>query len=101
MKTTLDLPDDLIRAVKLRAVAQNRTLKDLVTEFLQRGLGMHSSEYPEQLLTSLRVEIGENGLPFIQCRLQAPATRMRVEELLLLEQQTQTEEDLKRVGVPL
>jgi hypothetical protein len=28
MKTTLDLPDDLERAVKIRAVEENRKLKD-------------------------------------------------------------------------
>ena len=88
MKTTLDLPDDLVRAVKLRAVAQNQTLKDLVIEFLQRGLGMHPLGRLEQPLTSSRVEIGENGLPFIRCQPQAPASRMSVEALLLLEQKT-------------
>lgn len=101
MKTTFDLPDDLVRAVKLRAVAQNQTLKDLVIELLQRGLGMHPPGRLEQPLTSSRVEIGENGLPFIRCQPQALASRMSVEALLLLEQQIQTEEDLKRVGISL
>ena len=34
MKTTLDLPDELIREAKLRAVLQGRTLRDLVAEYL-------------------------------------------------------------------
>lgn len=38
MKTTVELPDDLIRAIKLRAVRENRKLKDLVAELLRRGL---------------------------------------------------------------
>lgn len=38
MKTTLDLPDDLMREVKVRAAQQNRKLKDLVAELLRRGL---------------------------------------------------------------
>ena len=33
MKTTLDLPDDLVRAVKMRAVAEDRKLKDMVADF--------------------------------------------------------------------
>ncbi len=35
MKTTLYLPDDLFRDVKLRAVAQGRTLRDVVADFLR------------------------------------------------------------------
>jgi hypothetical protein len=38
MKTTLELPDDLLREVKLRAVRENRKLKDAVADLLRRGL---------------------------------------------------------------
>jgi hypothetical protein len=38
VKTTLDLPDDLMREVKLRAVNENRRIKDVVAEALRRGL---------------------------------------------------------------
>ena len=38
MKTTLDLPDDLMRAVKARADATDRKLKDVVAEAIARGL---------------------------------------------------------------
>lgn len=38
MKTTLDLPDELMKAVKLRAVEENRTMTDLIAEYLRRGL---------------------------------------------------------------
>jgi plasmid stability protein len=38
MKTTLDLPDDLARAVKIRAVEENRKLKDTIADLLRRGL---------------------------------------------------------------
>lgn len=43
MKTTLELPDDLVREIKLRAVQENRRIKDVATEALRRGL---SSEQP-------------------------------------------------------
>lgn len=39
MKTTLDLPDELVREMKLRALMQGRTLRDLATDFLRQGLG--------------------------------------------------------------
>jgi plasmid stability protein len=38
MKTTLDLPDDLVKEVKLRAVHEGKKLKDAVAELLRKGL---------------------------------------------------------------
>lgn len=38
MKTTLELPDELIRRVKLRAVHRNRKLKDEIAQLLEAGL---------------------------------------------------------------
>src|SRR5699024_10762471 len=38
MKTTLDLPDELMREVKVQAARSNRRLKDVVAELLERGL---------------------------------------------------------------
>jgi len=38
MRTTLDLPDPLFRAVKTRAVQQGVTLKDLLAQYIQAGM---------------------------------------------------------------
>lgn len=38
MKTTLELPDDLMRAAKVRAATQGRRLKDVVAELIRLGL---------------------------------------------------------------
>src|SRR5207248_5610567 len=57
MKTTLDLPDDLVRAVKIRAVEENRKLKDMVAELLRRGL---EQEPPPAVRRRVR-------LPLVQC----------------------------------
>ncbi|MGH8565763.1 MAG: hypothetical protein ACREXW_17400 [Gammaproteobacteria bacterium] len=51
MKTTLELPDDLMRAVKVRAAATERKLKDVVAELIRRGLEtapLSSAEDPLQ-----------------------------------------------------
>ncbi|MEA3212100.1 MAG: hypothetical protein QOE70_5157 [Chthoniobacter sp.] len=101
MKTTLDLPDELIREVKLRAVHQRRTVKDLVAEFIRQGLGLGPLGQTKKRPASSMVTIGERGLPVIQCNPNAPATRMSVKKLVALEQETQTEEDLKRAGLSL
>ena len=38
MKTTLDLPDVLMKQVKLRALQEGRKLKDAVADLLRKGL---------------------------------------------------------------
>jgi hypothetical protein len=40
MRTTIELPDDLFREAKTRAVEQGTTLKDLMIQFVRSGLGM-------------------------------------------------------------
>jgi hypothetical protein len=38
MKTTIDLPDALMMRVKLRAVQEQKKLKDAIAEWLERGM---------------------------------------------------------------
>ena len=38
MKTTLEIPDDLMRAVKTRAVESNQKLKDFIADALRKSL---------------------------------------------------------------
>jgi hypothetical protein len=46
MKTTLNLPDDLMRAVKLRAVEENRRLTGMIADLLRRGLAQEPAASP-------------------------------------------------------
>jgi hypothetical protein len=59
MKTTLDLPDHLMRQVKQRAVQQGRPIKELVADYIRQGL--HGSDpqlkrHPIDVATALRLE---------------------------------------------
>lgn len=45
MKTTLELPDEMMRRIKLRAVHRNRKLKDEIAQLLEAGLA--SAPTPE------------------------------------------------------
>jgi hypothetical protein len=99
MKTTLDLPDELVREAKLRALMQGRTLRDLVADFLRQGLGLATPNAAPALQPDSIVTRGANGLPVIRCREGAPAESMTVQEALQLEQQTQTQEDMRRAGL--
>jgi hypothetical protein len=47
MKTTLDLPEDLMREVKILAVEDNRKLKDTIADLLKQGLAQRRCETPQ------------------------------------------------------
>lgn len=100
MKTTLDLPDELIHAVKLRAVMQRRTVKDLVADFLRQGLGIAPPVQVAMPPADSMIAMGPDGLPVVRCQTGAPASKMRPLELLQLEQVALAEEDLRRAGMP-
>lgn len=82
MKTTLDLPDDLVRAVKIRAVEENKKLKDTVAELLRRGL---AKEHGQKSTVRRRLK-----LPLVECAHEArpdeEMTPQRVAEVLLDEE---------------
>ncbi len=91
MKTTLDLPDDLMKLVKLRAVEENRTLTVLIAELLRRGL---AEERTEPGVVRNRVK-----LPLVHVAHAAQAgeelTPERISEILLM-QEVEAHDDLMR-----
>ena len=101
MKTTLDLPDELVREMKLRAVMQGRTLRDLAAEFIRQGLGMAAPKPPQVPPPGSRIEIGADGLPIVRGVPAAPARRMSSEALIALEQALLAQEDMQRAGLPV
>jgi plasmid stability protein len=82
MKTTVDLPDDLARAVKVRAVEENRRLKDTIADLLRRGLAKEERR-PATVRRRLK-------LPLVECAHEArPGKEMtpeRVADVLLDEE---------------
>lgn len=78
MKTTFDLPEALVRKMKMKAVKEGRKLKDVATELLTRGL-----EQPEKLLRSParhRVQ-----LPLIEANPRLPAFNLTGQQIHELE----------------
>ena len=47
MKTTLDLPDELMHEVKIRAVHEHKKLKDAIAEFIRKGLAAGKTQPPK------------------------------------------------------
>jgi hypothetical protein len=70
MKTTLDLPADLVRALKLRAVRDGRKRKDAAADILRAGLAAQGGAIGEE--PPRVVKDKKTGLPVIQCRRAAP-----------------------------
>jgi len=100
MKTTIDLPEEVVHQIKLRAVMERRTVKELVEELLRQGLNLtHSAS--GQSAASKRILRGADDLPYIAC---GPAKGRRKKrtaaEIVAMEQEILTGEELKDAGVP-
>lgn len=48
MRTTVDIPDMLLKHLKARAALEGRTLRDLVVELVTKGLNAGGSVDPQQ-----------------------------------------------------
>src|SRR4051794_18967686 len=99
MTTTLELPDDVLRAVRLRAQRDGRGFSESVTDLLRDALALPSPPLPiDVLLPSPVMKINPvTGLPCFEGSPDAPAQRMTIAEPLALEQQSLYEEDLARL----
>ncbi len=86
VKTTVDLPDELMRTVKVRAASEGRSLKDVMSELIRRGLARDGR--PAGGVTS-RVR-----LPLVRCAHGASpsdeVTPERVATLLAQEEERRT-----------
>lgn len=91
MKTTLELPDDLVKQLKLRAVHEGKKLKDAVADTLRAGLAAKKAQAArsgrgKRELAVVRKD-RRTGLPVIQCPRAAPRGRDltpdRVAEILI------------------
>lgn len=98
MKTTLDLPDSLVKAVKLRALQDGRKLKDAVADLLRRGLKAAAEAEPDTTKPTIITD-KKTGLPVILCKRDASPqeelTPERVAEILLA-QETEWQHDAGR-----
>ena len=85
MKTALDLPDELMREVRLQAVLHGRKLKDEIADLLRLGLD-NASGGRAGTVASI-VQDPATGLPMVLCRHGATAvdemTPSRVASILL------------------
>lgn len=90
MKTTLDLPVELVREMKLRAAREGRKLKDVATEVVRRGL---SRGGPGEQMVVHRVK-----LPLIECAGAKAAAELSPDEVAetLLQQEVSWSDEAAR-----
>ena len=98
MKTTLDLPDQLLRQAKQRALLQGCTLKQLVADYIRQGLqGPSGAQMP---FTSAKLRTTAEGLPVFPAEQDLDKARIDLSEALQLEQTCLMQEDRRHVGLP-
>jgi len=80
MRTTIELPDELFREAKTRAVQEGTTLKDLMIQFVRSGLGAPAAGRAE---ASSRRTLPPVAIRRIRGRRPSPAlTKGQLQELL-------------------
>lgn len=86
MKTTVELPDSLVKQIKLRAIRDGRKLKDAVAELLSRGLAADAGTKRRSAAAAI-FDNPKTGLPVIQCahaaRTDSEITPDRAADILL------------------
>ncbi len=94
MKTTIDLPADLVKEMKFLAVHEGRKLKDVAADLLKRGLGSANSSpsvsSPRKTTTKL---------PLVSSTNAVPASRISTAELITLEQENRRQKYPCGVGL--
>ena len=89
MKTTLELPDSLVKEIKLRAVRRGQKLKDAVAELLHKGLAASDEGDAAEPRPVIKRD-KKTGLPTIECKRTPSAdeqlTPKRVAEILLAQE---------------
>lgn len=83
MKTTLDLPNDLVRELKLRAVNEGKKLKDVVADLIRRGFGRDDAARG-----AMSPREGHIDVPLFPTAADAPANHMTIGEIIAAEQQS-------------
>jgi plasmid stability protein len=96
MKMTIDLPEELIRAIKIRAAYEQRTVREVVAAYLTDGL------YPPQVkqtdpAAAGAVEIAPWGLPIVRGTIAAPVVPQTPAEAVTLINETLQKLDEERL----
>lgn len=85
MKITVDLPDALVKEIKLRALYDGQKLKDAIADLLRKGLDAPSAPPEDSDGPGFTID-PETRLPIIPYRRRPPSEELtpdRMKEILL------------------
>jgi hypothetical protein len=100
--TTLELPEDVAIAVERRAAMVGHDVAAEVVELVRRGLAMSESDLPAgNAIPPIISKDPATGLPRIEGAPNAPISRMTAAEVQAIIDQSELEEDLETLGIPL
>jgi hypothetical protein len=99
MKTTLDLPDELVKQVKLKALHEGKKLKEAFADAIRAGLAAEPKGVPRRRAL-MRVD-RKTGLLVIRGSAGAPGRKMSIDDALALEREALLRGDLERAGISL
>lgn len=97
MKSTIELPPEILDEVRRRAAYFGRGVDDAAAYYLAKGLAI-SAAPPAAGSSSIGTDPA-TGLPVVVGSPTAPARSMTAAALVELEHDTQTQDDLERLGL--
>ncbi len=99
MKTTVEIPDTLMRSAKIRAVREGSTLREILTEALQQYLA--APLVSDATTADPVVDIdAATGFPVIRAATGASLPTLSVDESYQLLHALDTDNDHERAGIP-
>jgi len=98
MKTTIDLPDGLMKRIKLRAVRDGRKLKDAVADLLRKGLAVVDADEPAHQNPKVVIDPARGWPVIVGGRPASPDTEMTPDRIfeIMQAQEVQWHEDACR-----
>ncbi len=99
MKTTLELPDDLMRGMKIRAATEGKKLKDVIADAIRDSLV--SSRGTTFEAPPIVISRSASGFPYIKALSGTQKPAVTAEQFQRLIEESQLEEDLQRAGISL
>lgn len=98
MKTTLDLPDPLMRRVKIRAACEGRKFKEIIADLLEKGLDSPPTQTLPESELPYKID-PQTGFPMARPLNTPGFVPPTAEESQALIERANEEEDLRRAGI--
>ncbi len=98
MKTTLDLPDPLMRRIKIRAAFEGRKLKEIIADLLEKGMDSPPAETLPEGEQPYEID-PQTGFPMARTLNIPGFIPPTAEESQAIIERANEEEDLRRAGL--